>query len=243
MVGIGLGNEPTFRSSSTVASFAQYSGAWSKSKSVFLNGVFFANLPQLPASLIYFIYNSLFTRFFLVKEWNSYSGTRRGLRVTNPMEGTSQTSTYYLQFPLRYSVPLVAWFALMHWLISETLFLRRIYAIWPEDTAPHGVGKFLISRLAYSPITLFLLTLALLVLALIGFAVIHARFEWKMPPFSGKSVTISAASHPPKNDDDVHLSAVRWGVTSMGRNGIGHCSFSGLPVRLPEVGERFLGRA
>ena len=122
-------------------------------------------------------------------------------------------------------------------------FLRRIYAIWPEDTAPHGVGKLLISRLAYSPTALFLLTLALLALALIGFAIIHARFEWKMPPTSGRSVTISAACHQPKNGDDVHLSAVRWGVTSMGRNGIGHCSFSGLPVRLPEEGETFLGRA
>ena len=241
MFGIGVGNEPTFRSSWTVASFAQYSGAWSKSKSGLLNGVIFANLPQLPASLIHFIYNSLFTRFFFLKEWNSYAGTRRGLRVTNPMKGTSQTSTCYLQFPLRYSVPFLAWFTLMHWLISETLFLRRIYAIWPEDTAPHGVGKFLISRLAYSPITLFLLTLAISVLVLIGFAIIHVRFEWKLPPTSEKSVTISAASHPPKNDDDVHLSAVRWGVTSMGENGIGHCSFSGLPVRLPEEGEKFTG--
>ena len=242
MSDLGLGNEPTFLSTATVVSFSQYRGAWSKSKSVFLNGVIFASLPQLTASLVYFVYNSLFTRFLFINEWNSYPGSRKGLRVTDPVEGTQQRSTYYFQLPLRYSVPLLAWFALMHWLISETLFLRRIYAIWPEPTASHGVGKFLISRLAYSPIALFLLTLAFFVLVLTGFAIMRVRFEWKMPPASGKSVTLSAACHPPKNDDDVHLSQVRWGVTSMSATGLGHCSFSGLPVRLPEEGENFAGR-
>ena len=79
-------------------------------------------------------------------------------------------------------------------------------------------------------------------LVLTGFAIMRVRFEWKMPPASGKSVTLSAACHPPKNDDDVHLSQVRWGVTSMSATGLGHCSFSGLPVRLPEEGENFAGR-
>ncbi|EEP78515.1 predicted protein [Uncinocarpus reesii 1704] len=80
-----------------------------------------ANAPQLLLSFSYFVYNSLYTRICIEKEWNKYSRGYHPLRVTRPQG--QQISTYRLQLPYRYSIPLIVISVLLHWLVSNTLYV------------------------------------------------------------------------------------------------------------------------
>jgi hypothetical protein len=85
------------------------------------SAVMLANSPQLLLSFSYFVYNSLYTRLCCEKEWNSFSTDYRPLRVSSP--NGNQISTYRLQLPYRYSVPLITVSALLHWLVSNSLYV------------------------------------------------------------------------------------------------------------------------
>lgn len=82
-----------------------------------------ANLPQIFLSALYFSVNRLCTSLYFAYEWNKYATRRKGLRVTSPKG--DQRSTYFLQLPFRYAIPLVAISGLMHWLLSQSIFLVR----------------------------------------------------------------------------------------------------------------------
>ncbi|KAI1493769.1 hypothetical protein F5X96DRAFT_676900 [Biscogniauxia mediterranea] len=86
-----------------------------------LQSVLTANLPQLLLSFSYYVYNSLYTRLCVEKEWNEYSTNYRPLRVTDPKG--QQISSYRLQLPYRYSIPLIGISALLHFLVSNTLYV------------------------------------------------------------------------------------------------------------------------
>jgi hypothetical protein len=87
----------------------------------FVGALVFANMPQLLLSFCYFIYNAFFTRLQVEKEWNSYAGSFKPLRVSYPVG--EQTSTYRLQLPYRWCIPLVALSTLLHWLVSNSIFI------------------------------------------------------------------------------------------------------------------------
>lgn len=80
-----------------------------------------ANSPQIMASFIYFLYNSVFTNMLLGHEWATYSYKRKGLRVTTEGQG-SQRSSYFLSLPYRWAIPLMATSSLMHWVVSQSIF-------------------------------------------------------------------------------------------------------------------------
>ncbi|OTA86765.1 hypothetical protein M434DRAFT_147619 [Hypoxylon sp. CO27-5] len=80
-----------------------------------------ANIFQLLLSLCYFSYNAFFTRLLIEQEWNSYSLRPQPLRVSHPTG--DQISTYRLQLPYRYSIPLLLISILCHWFLSNALFL------------------------------------------------------------------------------------------------------------------------
>ncbi|KAI2463064.1 hypothetical protein F4781DRAFT_417856 [Annulohypoxylon bovei var. microspora] len=83
------------------------------------------NAPQLILTVGYFTYNSMFTRLIMVREWFSYAGATRPLRVTDPHG--EQISTYRLQLPYRYSVPLLVLSSVLHWMVSNTLYIVIVY--------------------------------------------------------------------------------------------------------------------
>lgn len=87
----------------------------------FIPAVLKVNLPQLLLSLFYFNYNSLFTRLCAEKEWSSYGTDYLPLRVTEPQG--RQRSTFRLQLPYRYSVPLILASIFLHWLVSRALYV------------------------------------------------------------------------------------------------------------------------
>lgn len=74
------------------------------------------NAPQLIVTSCYLLYNGLFTSMLLAREYSGYAKQRKSLRVTTP-KGT-QRSTYWLQLPYAYSIPLIVGSATLHWLVS-----------------------------------------------------------------------------------------------------------------------------
>lgn len=87
----------------------------------FLASVLLPNTPQLILSCAYFAYNALYTRLLTESEWQSFSLGYRPLRVTNPQG--EQWSTFRLQLPYRYSIPLLVTGILLHWITSSAIFL------------------------------------------------------------------------------------------------------------------------
>lgn len=86
----------------------------------FLPAVIVANTPQMILSFTYFAYNAFITRSVSEMEWNSYALSYKGLRVTDPRG--EQVSTYRLQLPYSYSIPLVIASILLHWFMSNIMF-------------------------------------------------------------------------------------------------------------------------
>lgn len=87
----------------------------------FEQAVLIANSPQLFLSLAYLAFNGLFTRLHMAKEWSAMGTRYKALRVTNPRG--QQSSTYFLQLPYRYSVPLLVISVLLHWILSGCIYL------------------------------------------------------------------------------------------------------------------------
>lgn len=63
-------------------------------------------------------------------EWCGYTAgpksQAKGLRVSSPVPDTEQRSTYTLSVPLKWAIPVCICIAVLHWAVSETLFLARI---------------------------------------------------------------------------------------------------------------------
>ncbi|KAK8077002.1 hypothetical protein PG996_003172, partial [Apiospora saccharicola] len=86
-----------------------------------LEGLIVANIGQLVLSWCYFSYNSLLTRIHVEKELNLYSRSFRPLRVSFPKG--EQISTWRLQLPYYFGIPLLTGSIILHWLASNSIFL------------------------------------------------------------------------------------------------------------------------
>lgn len=103
-----------------------------------LSSTLLANTPQLILSLLYFSYNSVFTCELVSREWGNFGRRRQPLRVTMPHG--AQNSTYWLNLPYQYGLPLMAVAILLHWLYSRALFLVNIQFINPLQAANINVN-------------------------------------------------------------------------------------------------------
>ncbi|KAI0180980.1 hypothetical protein GGR52DRAFT_577653 [Hypoxylon sp. FL1284] len=95
--------------------------ALANSPFTFFEGVLTANSPQLLLSLCYLAYNNLFTRLQAAQEWALFSEKYRPIRVTDPQG--EQFATYRLQLPYKYSLLLIAVSIVLHWLLSNAIYL------------------------------------------------------------------------------------------------------------------------
>ncbi|KAF2827056.1 hypothetical protein CC86DRAFT_264039, partial [Ophiobolus disseminans] len=86
--------------------------------------VLIVNSPQFIISILYLLYNGLFTGMLAGREWAQYAVKRAPLRVVTLPKPT-QRSTHFLQLPYVWSIPLLIACALLHWLVSQSLFLAR----------------------------------------------------------------------------------------------------------------------
>lgn len=215
------------------ASTALTSGSTTSAASVLLN-TWAVNAPQLAFSLLYVVINGHLTRLCLAEEWNDFGKSRKLLRVTKPVG--QQQSTHFLQLPYRYAVPLTTFAGVLHWLMSQTLFLERLEmrdgtGYLDEDKSHCAIGWS-------SSSTLALLGVLGIVLLAVGFQGLSTR-RVRLPPAVDCSLAISAACHPPPDDVDAHLPPVQWGVIQSRFGGVQHCSMTSQDVSRPEIGELY----
>lgn len=224
-------NTPQFTAWGT-ASDLLVPGTWTSfDTSGLLKVILLANLPQMLLSLVYFAINRVCTSVHFATEWNSFATKRKGLRVTRPLG--LQRSTHFLQLPYRWAIPLTATSGVLHWLLSQALFLVRI------ETRDRNGNRAPTSICAcgYSPLSFLVFFCVFFTLIGAVIFLVLRLVEIRIPPARHRSNIISAACHPPLDDVDPHLKEVQWGVVEKsGEQSIGHCTFTSQEVTTPQEG-------
>lgn len=204
-----------------------------------MGAVLLANSPQAALSYLYLAFNALYTSMLMAREWSTYAHQRKSLRVTSPVG--QQRSTYWLNVPFRYAIPIILVSLLFHWLASQSIFLVYIMI-----TDPHTRAVFdEISTCGYSPMAIILTTVVAILIAICGVSLGYLRYPAGMPLASSCSAVISAACHPTAKEVNPSLYPVQWGVVSYRREiyddeePVGHCSFSSEPVEYPIIGKLY----
>ena len=218
-----------------------------------------ANAPQLILSLLFLSYNSLYTCMLSTQEWFEYAYRRKSLRVTDRIG--AQRSTYRLQLPYRYGVPLLGISTVLHWLVSQSLFL--VVVQFYDDDGAEGSAS---AQLGYSG-SAIMVTLAVGLFTIVaGILMGCRRYRGGMPLVGSCSAAISAACH--QSEVDAAELSLMWGVVEgegaivredgkiraregedgqeQGQGGgqvVLHCCFSNLPVSRPEEGRMYAGSA
>ncbi|KAL4805760.1 hypothetical protein BDV18DRAFT_12883 [Aspergillus unguis] len=222
-----------------------------------LSMILLANVPQLLVSIAYFTLNALLTGMLGAVEYDSYGLRRQPLRVSWPRG--KQTSTYYLSLPYRYSVPLLLASAVLHWLVSQSLFYAQIV---PFDVQGQHIDGAETVSCGYAPVAIVFAIVVGGSLFLASILLGLRRFKSSMPLAGQCSAVISAACHvsSPSADDDLNhaLRPVQWGETgdhvlaySSQIDGLAgvehgvessffHCSFSAGEVDEPKKGRLYI---
>ena len=200
-----------------------------------ISATLIANLPQVIITFLYFMYNGLFTCMLLSHEWKSYVRERKYLRVSSPKG--KQRSTYWLQLPYRYSIPLLIIAALLHWIVSQSIFLVHLEGL---DVNGDPDPYLTLSTCGYSfipMITAILLgTLAVLLSLVTAF---FGKYSAGMPLPTNYSAAISAACHPPEMDMHASTKAVKFGqlleddIKVFHEVDHGRCCFTSFDVKVP----------
>jgi hypothetical protein len=173
-----------------------------------ISNILIANLPQALMSLIYVFYNGVLTSMLAADEWSRFGHHRKTLRVSSPVE--NQRSTYYLQLPYKYGVPLLAISATYHWLVSQSIFLARVN-IYDFD-GKHD-PKDDISTCGYSCAPMFfIVTFGSFIVLVFGIGSGFRKFPPRPPLAAGCSAAISAACHALDGDEYSPSRALKWGV-------------------------------
>ncbi|CAG8898638.1 unnamed protein product [Penicillium egyptiacum] len=213
-----------------------------------LPNVLIANAPQLIFSFLYFAFNALLTAMTLAAEWSSYATHHKGLRVSNNPR-LSQRSNYFLSMPYRYATPLLLLSGVLHWLISQSLFMVGIEAF--DSNMVRNPSRDL-TTCGFSPVAILssVVVGGCMFLCLVGLG--FRRFESAMPVAGSCSLAISAACHPnfdpnggrkdgdvdvdseDEDEEDMALLPVKWGAVSVGP--MGHCSFTSKDVEEAKMG-------
>jgi hypothetical protein len=220
-----------------------------------------ANSPQVVLSLLYFSYNALFTAFLLSHEWTSYAHKQKGLRTSRQPVGAQRT-TYFLQLPYRFGIPLMVLSSTLHWLVSQSIFLIAIdfYDVFgnfgsgrvPSNKDVPWYDQYRYSSFndnmktcGYSPIAMIGVVIlgSLMIMAIVAFG--YIPYKQGMTLAGSCSLAISAACQLDKRVDvDGEVTATKklqWGVIGTTENGVGHCGFSTGSVRTPVVGQVYAG--
>ncbi|PVH96548.1 hypothetical protein DM02DRAFT_535057 [Periconia macrospinosa] len=201
--------------------------------------IFIANIAQPILSFLYFSYNGLFTAMLMGYEWVSYATSRKGLRVSRVPRG-SQRSTYFLELPYRFALPLMVLSSILHWLVSQSLFLVvvDVYDLEGGRLPDHDLKSC-----GYSPIAIFTTLIVGIVMTLVAFGVGWIPYKKSMAVAGSCSAAISAACHSLEGSEfkghEAARSKLQWGAVGTNAEGVGHCAFSTKEVEPPQVGQLY----
>lgn len=195
-----------------------------------------ANLPQALLSSIYLVFNGLCTNMLLAFEWSKFASERRTLRVSEPRG--AQRSTYFLQIPYRFGLPLTLLSSLLHWLVSQSIFLAKVDGLDPRGW-PSQIGN--VTTCGYSPFGMIFTTIGGLALVLFAVALGIQKLKPSMPLAGSCSIAISAACHVP--DGTSELEPLMWGVIPKhpddAHSGVEHCASANEHLERPLSGRPY----
>ena len=203
--------------------------------------VLIANSPQILLSFLYFTLNEIFTCMLLAEEWSAYATKRKFLRVTSPTGG--QRSSYRLQLPYRYGIPLLIGSSVLHWIVSQSILLARVNVIDSTGSEVSGLGT---STCGYSPMAMIFVIILGSIVVLLGICFGFRKSRGGMPLAGSCSAAISTAYHPPEGDANASTKRIMWGVVAEDSSqyegeSVGHCSFTSSTVEAPVVGKWYCG--
>ncbi|KAF2136045.1 uncharacterized protein K452DRAFT_215267, partial [Aplosporella prunicola CBS 121167] len=181
---------------------------WAIPSSNVVASILIANIPQTVLSFLYLIHNNLWTRMLLAAEWSDFAYERKGLRLSSRNADSSQRSTYFLQVPYRYGIPLMALCTLLHWMISQSIYLAVIDMYSMSDEL---IPEERIVTCGYSLVAIICTIVVALIMMVV--TIIMARMKKLKPgiPLVGSnSVAIAAACHAPTDGADPRK-PVKWG--------------------------------
>ena len=215
-----------------------------------IGNILVANLAQPILSFIYFTYNGTFTCMLASREWSRFAVQRKGLRISGVPEG-SQRSTYFLQLPYRFAIPIMILSGVLHWLVSQSIFLVAVQRYtpwgipiinWKSISNEPLKGKEL--TCGYSPIAILCVILVGIFMIVLGAVMGSRRYAAGMPLVGSCSAAISAACHSetPNLEHDLAISRIQWGVTRS-TDVVSHCAFSTREVTFPVEGHLYAGKS
>ena len=186
-------------------------------------------------------------------EWSRFAVQRKGLRISGVPNG-SQRSTYFLQLPYRYAVPLMITSGLLHWLVSQSIFLVAIrdlpalpagkinYDLYGKLLPGYEPGAYGNLSCGYSPIAIVLVILVSILLIVSALLLGCRRYKAGIPLGANCSAVISAACHAKggAGDSNAAYLPLQWGIIHS-EGEIGHCAFSAEEVTFPEEGRLYAG--
>jgi hypothetical protein len=202
-----------------------------------------ANGYQLLVSFTYIFYNNILTRQLVADEWTRFlrQEGKKPLRVSSP-EGM-QRSSYTLSLPMTYSVPLMILFILLHYLISQSIFLVQADAFGPGPEI-YRIPTFNRSDVGFSVLGI-ILSISLGVFLVTALLINAVRRHYRdvptyFPAMGTSSLALSAACHPPKGDKEAYLFELRLGIVKDKYNdpqALGRLTFStSINIQKPEEG-------
>jgi hypothetical protein len=116
-----------------------------------VTNVLVANSPQLIFSLLYTFSRAMLSCLLVQDEFSRMGSRRKPLRVTEP-EGI-QRSSYFISLPFRYGIPLNVSAGILHWSVSQSIFLARVTAFFPNGDVDYGSS---FSTCSHSLIAMFI---------------------------------------------------------------------------------------
>lgn len=214
-----------------------------------VSNVLVANSPQLILSMFYFAINGVLTCMVAAREWSEFAYARKGLRVSDKPRGV-QRVTYFLSLPYRYVLPLMAISTILHWLVSQSLFLvvLRTYCddlTWcPLGTAYGSSAGGEAFGMCWSPLGVVLTIIIGVLMAGYVLGLGFQRYKPGLPLAAGNSAVISAACHPLETQGLVATAAsapLRWGVVGrladLKSEEVWHVAFVGEECEIPVRGQ------
>jgi hypothetical protein len=167
--------------------------------------VIIANLPQLWLSIGYLLWNNQISRIWLEREWRGFYNKRKLPRVSYDT-GTSKEevhATRWLQLPYWLTFLLIALNTVLHWLVSQTLFVVEIL---PSATKPANF------YLNFSPLAIVCIGVASTILILAMTIYYFVPIETWMPLMAGSvQIVLESCS---RLEAQLPKGGVMWGDIS-----------------------------
>lgn len=170
--------------------------------------VLIANTPQLFFSISYLFWNNQITRIYMEHEWRSYYETKaKKPRVSYLIEEGDHRrykTSRYLQLPTTFTVIWMLINSVMHWLLSQTLFVVEIL---PGRETPANF------YLNYSPPAIFAIGFIVTVVVICMIIFFFWPQKSKMPLMNGSLLVVLQSCLHLKGDD-VPVGGISWGDIS-----------------------------